>query len=45
MIHIAWPVSGLTWLLFQGERMVDAVLVLTGRAAPAQDRDPGAAAT
>jgi TRAP-type C4-dicarboxylate transport system permease small subunit len=45
MIHVAWPVTGLTWLLFQGERMVDAVLVIAGRAAPAQVRDPGAAAS
>ena len=44
MIHVAWPVTGLTWLVFQGERMVDAILVLAGRAAPAQDRGPGAAA-
>jgi len=42
---VAWPVTGLTWLLFQGERMLDSVLVLAGRAAPAQDRGPGAAAT
>ena len=31
MIHIAWPVTGLTWLLFQGEHMADAVRVLFGR--------------
>ena len=24
MIHIAWPVTGLTWFVFQGERMWDA---------------------
>jgi TRAP-type C4-dicarboxylate transport system permease small subunit len=34
MIHIAWPVAGLSWLVFQGERMWDAALVLAGRAAP-----------
>jgi len=34
MIHIAWPVAGLSWLLFQGERMWDAALVLAGKAAP-----------
>jgi len=47
MIHVAWPVTGLTWLVFQGERMLDAVLVLAGRPAPRHDhdRDPGAAAT
>jgi TRAP-type C4-dicarboxylate transport system permease small subunit len=27
-IHIAWPLSGLTWLLFQGERMWDDLQVL-----------------
>jgi len=31
MIHIAWPVTGLTWLLFQGEHMADALRVLFGR--------------
>ena len=34
MIHIAWPVAGLSWLVFQGERMWDAALVLAGKAAP-----------
>jgi TRAP-type C4-dicarboxylate transport system permease small subunit len=29
-IHAAWPVAGLVWLLFQAERMADAVLVLRG---------------
>lgn len=28
MIHMAWPVSGATWLLFQGERMWDDIQVL-----------------
>ena len=32
LIHIAWPLTGLTWLAFQGERMYDSVLVLTGPA-------------
>ena len=32
IIHVAWPVTGATWLLFQGERMYDAILVLAGRA-------------
>lgn len=31
MIHIAWPLTGLTWLLFQGEHMADALRVLFGR--------------
>ena len=34
MIHIAWPVAGLSWLVFQGERMWDAALVLAGKTAP-----------
>ena len=28
MIHIAWPLTGLTWIAFQGEQMADAVRVL-----------------
>jgi TRAP-type C4-dicarboxylate transport system permease small subunit len=28
LIHMAWPIAGLVWLLFQAERMADAVLVL-----------------
>jgi len=31
LIHIAWPVTGITWLLFQGEHMMDALRVLFGR--------------
>jgi TRAP-type transport system small permease protein len=34
MIHVAWPLTGLTWLVFQSERMWDAALVLAGRAKP-----------
>ena len=34
MIHIAWPITGLTWLIFQGERMWDAAMVLAGKATP-----------
>jgi len=34
MIHVAWPVTGLAWFVFQGERMWDAALVLAGRAQP-----------
>lgn len=30
LIHIAWPLTGLTWVLFQGEQMIDAVKVLAG---------------
>jgi len=30
LIHVAWPLAGLTWILFQGEHLVMAVRVLTG---------------
>ena len=39
-IHIAWPVTGAMWVLFQGERLVDAVRVLAGL----EPHDDGAAA-
>ena len=32
MIHIAWPIAGAVWLLFQTERMLDAIAVLRGEA-------------
>ncbi|MBL8317617.1 MAG: TRAP transporter small permease [Burkholderiaceae bacterium] len=32
-IHIAWPLTGLTWLVFQAEHMADALRVLMGREA------------
>jgi len=28
LIHIAWPIAGFTWLLFQGERMWDDLIML-----------------
>ena len=39
-IHIAWPVTGAMGVLFQGERLVDAVRVLAGL----EPHDDGAAA-
>jgi len=33
LIHVAWPITGLTWLLFLGEQFVDDVRVLLGRPA------------
>jgi TRAP-type C4-dicarboxylate transport system permease small subunit len=27
-IHIAWPIAGFSWLIFQGERMWDDILLL-----------------
>ena len=32
MIHIAWPMAGLTWIVFLGEQMVDQWRVLVGGA-------------
>ncbi len=33
MIHIAWPLTGVTWVLFQGEQLVEAIRLLAGREA------------
>jgi TRAP-type transport system small permease protein len=33
LIHMAWPIAGAVWLLFQAERMLDALAVLRGRGA------------
>ncbi len=30
MIHVAWPLAGVTWVLFQGEQVFDAFKVLAG---------------
>jgi TRAP-type C4-dicarboxylate transport system permease small subunit len=32
-IHIAWPITGATWLIFLGEQMYDEVRVLLGKPA------------
>ncbi|MGQ0676547.1 MAG: TRAP transporter small permease [Rhodospirillales bacterium] len=32
LIHVAWPITGATWLVFQGERLYDSAAVLLGRA-------------
>lgn len=32
LIHVAWPILGVSWLLFHGERMWDAICTLRGRA-------------
>jgi TRAP-type C4-dicarboxylate transport system permease small subunit len=39
LIHIAWPVTGVTWLIFLGEQMWDSIQVLRGRG-PALPPDP-----
>jgi TRAP-type C4-dicarboxylate transport system permease small subunit len=31
MIHIAWPITGLTWFVFQAEHVAEALRVLLGR--------------
>lgn len=31
-IHVAWPVTGLTWIVFLGEQMLDDLRVIFGRA-------------
>ena len=31
LIHIAWPITGITWLIFLGEQMWDELNVLVGR--------------
>jgi TRAP-type C4-dicarboxylate transport system permease small subunit len=33
LIHLPWPITGITWLIFGGERMVDNGRILMGRAA------------
>jgi TRAP-type transport system small permease protein len=33
LIHLPWPLTGITWLIFGGERMIDNARVLTARAA------------
>ena len=30
LIHIAWPLTGITWILFQGEHLLRAIRVLQG---------------
>ena len=32
LIHVAWPLAGASWLLFQGEHLMHAVRVLAGHA-------------
>lgn len=34
LIHIAWPVAGVTWIVFVGEQLVDETRIALGRAAP-----------
>ena len=32
MIHIAWPVTGLSWLIFLGEQLLSDLKIVSGRA-------------
>jgi TRAP-type C4-dicarboxylate transport system permease small subunit len=45
MIHVAWPVTGLTWFVFQSERLWDAAMVLAGKAPPKPQEKPLEAAS
>ena len=31
LIHIAWPIAGISWIIFLGEQFVDDLRVLTGK--------------
>src|SRR5690606_22167616 len=33
VIHVAWPMTGLAWIVFLGEKFVDNIRVLAGRQA------------
>jgi TRAP-type C4-dicarboxylate transport system permease small subunit len=33
LIHVAWPVTGGTWIVFLGEQMVDDLKIILGRPA------------
>lgn len=34
LIHIAWPITGVSWLVFLGEQIGDDIRIIRGRAAP-----------
>jgi TRAP-type C4-dicarboxylate transport system permease small subunit len=36
LIHIAWPLAGLTWVLFQGEHLWAAIATLRGKGRDAE---------
>ena len=33
LIHVAWPVTGVTWIVFLGQQFVDDLKIIFGRAA------------
>ena len=32
LIHIAWPITGFSWIAFLGEQFLDDLRILTGKA-------------
>lgn len=38
LIHIAWPLAGISWIVFLGEQFVDEFRALLGRTSPEADR-------
>ena len=40
LIHIAWPIAGITWVIFLGEQFFDALMVLIGRGPPLPPEAP-----
>ncbi len=36
LIHLPWPLMGVTWIVFLGEQMLDDILIMAGRKAPPQ---------
>lgn len=33
LIHVAWPITGITWIVFLGEQVLDDLRIIFGRAA------------
>ena len=31
LIHVAWPVTGITWIVFLGEQVLDDLKIIFGR--------------
>lgn len=36
LIHLPWPLMGITWIVFLGEQMLDDMLIILGRKQPPQ---------
>ena len=32
LIHVAWPLTGLSWMVFLGEQVLDDLKIVAGRA-------------